>query len=205
MMLGHAKEFALRRLPAIVLDGLCTFEGWRLQKKRYTGLTQQYYSFFTEADTWPLTKLVAFQNQRLREIVAYCAAHTPYYEALFASHGIEPRDIRDIRDLPNIPLLDKNTIRRRALDLISDEYDARKLSFGFTGGSTGTPTKLYFSPETWPAQYGFFWARWRPGVERGERYAAFQGAAPDRIRSGTASFLEDQSRCQSATIFGLSS
>ncbi|MGQ9663235.1 MAG: hypothetical protein ACUVWX_13000, partial [Kiritimatiellia bacterium] len=44
-----------------------------------------------------------------------------------------------------------------------------------TGGSTGMPLVRYFTPEEIQRHYAIFWDRMRPGVKRGDRYAAFQG------------------------------
>lgn len=162
-------------VPSCAWDLLCTLQGWRLNRKRYTPQTEAYYRFFLDSDTWSEERLIDYQNRRLREVVEYCAIHTPYYRKRFSELGLKPEDIKTIQDLPLLPCLDKSVIRKQAGDLISDEYSCRKLDTGQTGGSTGTPTRLYFSPETWPAQYGFFWARWRPGVKRGQKYACFQG------------------------------
>jgi phenylacetate-CoA ligase len=169
------RDMILKYMPSPVLDVLCTLEGIRLNRKRYTKLTEKYYQWYLQSDAWSEEKLIEFQNMRLREIVAYCAEHTPYYRKYFAKSGIDPKEIKRIDDLPRLPYLDKSIIRKSPELFISDEYDEKSLDMGRTGGTTGTPVKIYFSPETWPAQYGFFWARWRPGVKRGQRYACFQG------------------------------
>jgi phenylacetate-CoA ligase len=171
----NISNLALKYTPNILLDIYCSYRGLVRYRQRYNQLFDEYYQFYCEAAKWSESELIDYQNQRLREIVAYCYENVPYYKRTFDEIGLRPGDIRTIEDLGKIPFLDKTKVRQAATDLISREFDPKKLLKSRTSGSTGTPMVIYYSPETWPAQYAFHWVRWRPGVSRDDKYASFQG------------------------------
>jgi phenylacetate-CoA ligase len=49
----------------------------------------------------------AYQEELLRTQIAYLAAHSPYYQRLFAENKIDPSTIRTIEDLQRIPFTEK--------------------------------------------------------------------------------------------------
>lgn len=177
------KNLALKYTPNILLDIYCSYQGLVRYRQRYNRLFNHYYNFYCQVAKWSESQLIDYQNQRLREIVAYCYENVPYYKNVFDKIGLKPFDIRTIEDLGKIPFLDKIKVRQAGTELVSREFDPKKLFKSHTSGSTGTPMLVYFSPETCPAQWGFVWARARPGVRRGDRYASFQSqllVEPDR-------------------------
>ena len=84
--------------------------------------------------------LVAFQDRRLREIVAHAYRDVPYYRRLFDAHGLLPRHIRGVQDLRLIPVTSKSDLRAvDPADLIARGVNVSKLIEHSTGGSTGEP------------------------------------------------------------------
>jgi len=169
------KNLALKYTPNILLDVYCSYQGLVRRRQRYNRLFDEYYQFYCQAAKWSESKLIDYQNHRLRDTVAYCYENVPYYKKTFDEIGLKPSDIRTVQDLGKIPFLDKPKVRQAGTELISGEFDPKKLLTAHTSGSTGTPLVLYFSPETLPAQFGFLWARWRPGVSLNDKFASFQG------------------------------
>jgi len=85
-------------------------------------------------------EIVAFQNRRLREIVAHAYDRVPYYRQLFDGVGVKPRHIRTASDLERIPVTSKSDLRGLPLDhLIATGVNASTLIEHSTGGSTGEP------------------------------------------------------------------
>lgn len=110
----------------------------------------------TPADAWPAAlssilafrrhvhtrraEIVAFQNRRLRRIVAHAYDRVPYYRRLFDGAGVKPRDIRTVSDLERIPVTSKADLRGLPLDqLIARGVNPSTLIEHSTGGSTGEP------------------------------------------------------------------
>ncbi len=48
-------------------------------------------------------EIQAFQQQKLRETIAYVAQHSRFYQRLFAQHNIDPSSIQTLDDLRRIP------------------------------------------------------------------------------------------------------
>jgi phenylacetate-CoA ligase len=85
-------------------------------------------------------ELVAFQNRRLRRIVAHAYDRVPYYRRLFKDAGLAPRHIRTVSDLERIPVTSKADLREVSLDqLIAKGVNPSTLIEHSTGGSTGEP------------------------------------------------------------------
>ncbi len=100
----------------------------------------------------------------------------PYYRAHFAERrrrGERPR----VEDLASWPLLTKETVRSRALELIADDADPRALWRERTSGTTGTPLTVFMTRETLRAWYALFESRVRAwnGVTREDRWANIGG------------------------------
>lgn len=80
----------------------------------------------------------AFQEERMRETIAYVAEHSAYYRALFAETGIDPRDIRTLDDLRQLPPTTKQELQLR-----NDEFlcvpRRRIVDYVTTSGTLGDP------------------------------------------------------------------
>ena len=59
----------------------------------------------------------AFQEQKLHEALQYLADHSPYYQRMFRSYGIDPQKIQCLEDLVKIPFTEK-----KDLQLFNDDF-----------------------------------------------------------------------------------
>lgn len=79
-----------------------------------------------------------FQNGKLREALAYLKAHSPYYQRIFSSQGIDIESIKTIEDLPRLPFTQK-----KDLQLYGDEFlcvpREKIIDFITTSGTLGDP------------------------------------------------------------------
>ena len=83
-------------------------------------------------------EIVAFQNKRLRRLIAHAYENVPYYRRLFDRNGIKPNDIQSVADLPLIP----TTTKKEMQSLPPEEVVARgvnpqNLIARRTSGSSG--------------------------------------------------------------------
>jgi phenylacetate-CoA ligase len=90
--------------------------------------------------------LVAFQNRRLRELVAHAYARVPHYRELFDRHGLRPGDIRSVRDLGSIPITSRLDLQTDADRVVARGIDPATLITRRTSGSSGQPL---FIKRTW--------------------------------------------------------
>ena len=55
--------------------------------------------------------IAAFQQERLREEIAYLYENSPYYRRMFDGCGMQPGDIRTAKDLEKLPFTSKTDLR----------------------------------------------------------------------------------------------
>ena len=79
-----------------------------------------------------------FQEERLRETVAYVAAHSPYYKALFEREGIDPASIRTLDDLRRLPLTTKEDLQLHGEEFVCVPR-RQIIDYVTTSGTLGDP------------------------------------------------------------------
>lgn len=113
--------------------------------RRYGVHFRRFAREFREHDHWSAEQYLGYQEQRLARILD-AAWDSPYYREVFSSAGVartmDPLDI-----LARLPILSKETARRRAKDLCTTSRFPRGTTIGNTSGSTGTPLIVYYTRE----------------------------------------------------------
>ncbi|MBP5644956.1 MAG: AMP-binding protein [Bacteroidales bacterium] len=83
-------------------------------------------------------EIKAFQEQKLQEALQYLANHSPYYQRMFRSYGIEPAKIKYLEDLVKIPFTEK-----KDLQLFNDDFlccpKEKVIDYITTSGTLGDP------------------------------------------------------------------
>lgn len=94
---------------------------------------------------WPRKKLMEFQNKRLREIIRYAYDNVPFYHEKFRQAGLRPDDVKNVEDLSKVPVIRREEVKRNLDNMVSREYNVKKLKMLRTSGSTGEPLYFYIS------------------------------------------------------------
>jgi phenylacetate-CoA ligase len=81
------------------------------------------------------------QEQRLRELIAYTAGHSPFYKTLFARHRIDIAAIRTLEHLPLIPPTTKEDLQRQNDDFLCTSRD-KIAEYMSTSGTLGSPVTI---------------------------------------------------------------
>src|SRR5580698_4149669 len=132
-----------------------------------------------ERSQWlPQETLRARQRARLQHILAYAAAHCPYYERLFRQSRFDPAHFEEAA-FARLPLLTKSLIRSSTDELLSRQFTRAQLGEHKTGGSTGVALTTYFDRDwleirTADALRSDQWA----GAFHGMKVAALWGNPP---------------------------
>ncbi len=85
-------------------------------------------------------EILAFQNERLRWLIAHAYHEVPYYRRLFDLNGIKPGDIRTAADLAAVPITSKKDMQALpAEELVARGMDPTDLILHRTSGSSGEP------------------------------------------------------------------
>ncbi len=87
----------------------------------------------------------AYQEQQLHDMLS-AAWHAPYYLQVFKDFDIAPT-LPPFEVLKRLPLLSKEILRTRAKDLVSQRSLPKGTMIFKSSGTTGTPTKIYYTPE----------------------------------------------------------
>lgn len=148
------------------LYGTLLWPAWeRLVRGRATARRLDFVEWlqWQSADT-----IERYQVGALRDLLAEAQRHVPYWREVFTRLRFDPRDVRSKRDLDALPVLTREIVRERYRDLVHPMYAAVNLKKG-TSGSTGTPLKFEYSPESesWRQAIrirGYSWAGYRPGL-----------------------------------------
>ena len=156
------------RLPAWCQTLAVSFEGMRIQKKRYNAIFEEQYQAFMSRKDWTYEQKCAYRDEQLQKMVKHCYETVPYYRALFDSLNIDYRAIKGLDDLKCIPILDKQTVREHFDELFSESYDRAELIEQHTSGSTGSGFSFYQNKEANAAVWGHVWrGNYNIGLKRG--------------------------------------
>ncbi|MDI6870494.1 MAG: AMP-binding protein [Bacillota bacterium] len=93
--------------------------------------------FFQHGDALPVEKLLAFQDEAVKELVAHTYANSPFYRAKMDQAGVRPEEVRSVADLSKLPFTDKDELRGDPWILLAcDKKDVSviNVSTGTTGG-----------------------------------------------------------------------
>ena len=173
--MGDLKQALYDRAPVWVQNELCTLWGRRLERDRYGPAFERWASLWAERRAWGEERLREHQREQLAGLLAHAAANVPYYADRWRAAGVAPGDFRELADLARFPDTTKDDVFDAGERMLSTASDRTALVTLTTGGTTGQPLRLWRTREELQAHYAAFWDRMRPGIRRGERYAAFQG------------------------------
>jgi phenylacetate-CoA ligase len=157
---------------------LSAFAG-RLDRERYGGRYPEFRDLLVQTERASRAEIEAYQDERLREVVAHAYEHSPFYRRRFDALKLKPADIRSGADLPKLPLLTRDDIRTNYDDLRSRSVPAKSLKTGHTSGTTGTPLTVGYDDDTIWMTYAAFdrhyrWAGCHMGRD-GDRVAVARG------------------------------
>ena len=86
----------------------------------------------------PVAEIEEYQNEHLREALAYLAANSPFYQRMFRENGIDISEIREIADLQKIPFTEKKDLQLHNNDFLCVPA-AKIVEYITTSGTLGDP------------------------------------------------------------------
>ena len=90
--------------------------------------------------------IAAFQQERLREEIAYLYENSPYYRRMFDHCGARPDDIRTQEDLRRLPVTTKTDLQLHPQDFICVPR-SRIIDYVTTSGTLGDPVTFALTEE----------------------------------------------------------
>ncbi|MDI6694114.1 MAG: AMP-binding protein [Anaerolineales bacterium] len=134
---------------------------WRQQ--RFGGNFPKLVAQFQERERFSFNEWREYQTRQLQALLQHANRTIRYYRELFNSLGLQSRSLEYFtpEDLPNLPLLEKETIRSNPDKFLNQEVDRRRLLIDYTSGTTGTPLPVLRSTLTNRATSAAYEARIR--------------------------------------------
>ena len=163
-------------LPVPLQNLACTWAGWQRSRLRFSPHFQRTLADWERTLKAPLDELLALQSRRLRATVEHARAQVPAYRELPAP--AEHRDPLEAmqRTLAQIPVLEKETYRKRCEDFLARDVPRDALVRGKTSGTTGTALPLWWTREAVAEEFASFWRMRRSlGVSLEDPNLTFNG------------------------------
>lgn len=157
-----------------------------LQRRYYGNGFEQNCDALDRQERWSRERIGQWQLAEARRVVEVASYHVPYYRNVFTSSGVSSSDLNSLSDIQRFPLLEKETIRQNARQLLDERLDERHLAQDRTSGSTGTPLVIYWSDAMFP--------RWWALQERRVRAWAGVSQVMPRAMVGGRSIIAGTSR-----------
>lgn len=169
--IGRAKALYLH-LPAPLRTVAASAFGYTLARRRFGRESERLVAEALARDGWSAEQWDAWRAERLHALLERAATRVPFYREHWARRR-EAGDTASWTELENWPILDKDTLRERAPDLVAEDVPRGSLVELSTSGTTGAPISLWRSHETDQAWYALFEARLRRwfGADRTTRWA----------------------------------
>ncbi|MBN1453574.1 MAG: phenylacetate--CoA ligase family protein [Anaerolineales bacterium] len=128
--------------PVWLQQAMVSAYGWRWRRRRFGGEFASLRQEFIDRDGWTSEQFHAYQEERLDELLR-AAWNSPYYRRVFEQAGIRP-GMPPFDALAALPPLSKETLRKRAGDLLTEKPPKGTVVFN-SSGTTGTPTDIYYT------------------------------------------------------------
>jgi len=95
-------------------------------------------TFNPEIEYQPKAIIKAFQEEKMREQLAYLKTYSPYYQKLFNDHHIDIDKIEKLEDLRHIPFTDKKDLQMHNWDFLCVPKE-KIIDYITTSGTLGDP------------------------------------------------------------------
>lgn len=86
-------------------------------------------------------KIASFQNSKLKDLLNYLKANSPFYKKHFALHNVAVEDITTVSDLAKIPPITKDDFQKHNWDFLCVDK-TRVAEYTSTSGTLGNPVIL---------------------------------------------------------------
>lgn len=158
-----------KNLPIPAQNLSISLYGWYWQKRRFGGLFKQELENFRSRNSWTEVQWKEYQEQKLKDLLIHAFTHVPFYKEKYSQAGFQLSDFQNFKleNLSSLPFLEKQELREFGETKLLAE-NREKGTFYSSSGSTGTPTKIYYSPrfhQTWSAAFEVRIREWA-GVDR---------------------------------------
>lgn len=149
-------EAIYKHSPVLVQNVICSLYGLQLYWERYGGSGKYFYEELNKTQYWSQQKLRNLQTHLLKRILHHSISYVPYYRESLNIKRDEIDDICSADVLEQLPILEKETLRKHSAQFKSGWFKGKRLIKVGTSGTTGTPLTILLSHEARQKNYAFF-------------------------------------------------
>lgn len=155
---------------------LLNTHAWRLHRRRYGKGFEDALRNAVDRDFGSAKEITELQRDRLHALLS-AAARTAYWSRAFDERDLEVRSGRDPFELlQELPLLDKQTVKRHVDDFRNPAVPASTLIHRQTSGTTGSGLKFVETPDCERETWAVWWRyRLRHGIRLHQNCGYFGG------------------------------
>ena len=130
-----------------------------------------HLNFLNKSQWWTAEKLKNYQWDELQKLLKHAFNEVPYWKDRFNEIGMNFEDIRTYEDFQKLPIITKEDIRANKDRMIADNWRGKTWTKA-TGGSTGVPLELDYTPDSYDwrvacSKRGYSWAGCEDGIKQG--------------------------------------
>ena len=174
------------RLPGPARHVALSVRGWPLARLRRSRWAEEEARMGERLEVEPAAA-AAVARARLRALLVHAGATVPYWTQLFADVGFDPASTDAPDGFRRLPILERDTVRRRWTDFQSRAVPDARAIFTSTSGTTGTGLRVRATPEAYARTWAQQVRQWRwAGVGPRDWRITLFGAeiAPPRAERG---------------------
>ena len=176
-------------MPIAVQNALCTFDGFRRSRQRFTPHFHERLAAWEESASQPIEWHYENQWNSLKNLIELAREKTDYYRFLPDPvwKGDPAESIR--HTLKQIPPLEKSVYRARSQDFLLRDLKPFEYKRLYTSGTTGTALEVFDSVERLAENYAVVWRQRRSfGIELDDPFLAFTGQIVTPIKQSDPPF-----------------
>lgn len=137
---------------------------------------RQTRNFLQQSERWNRDQIHSYQLERLRGVLEFAEAKSPYYRKLFRSVGFRVADFKVLSDLDALPTTFKGDVVAHLPEMMTCPENSPGIDFVSTGGSSGTPMAFYAPASRSAVEYAYLTMGWeRSGYHLGDTMAVMRG------------------------------
>lgn len=141
-------DFIYRKSPIFIQNLLITCYGILWKRKRLGGNFLKYVKQIKEREWWKPEEIRTFIETQFNLIIKLTYKGSPYYKKVFEEYWnikkIEDLDNISVGDISKLPVLTKEVLRRNENKILIEK---KGTYYDTTGGTTGTPVKIYLNKD----------------------------------------------------------
>lgn len=134
------------------------------------------YNLLKESESWTLGDVVDWQEREVKQLLNSTYSDAEALSRLWNNNDFHPGDFSSLKDIVNIPTTDKQFVKAAADSILNAKFPKNKLTYRYTGGSTGSPMKFALEQRQIYEEKAYFYYIWEKyGYRIGDKCVMLKG------------------------------